>query len=244
MLRLRFDHAQSFSELGERRSLGALTGISHSFSIDIQIYGSCPMNTSPRSVMLRHAVASLCVAAGLNFALMTSASATDAPTAHSDDAAAAISDSTITAKERSKLMDDSQVKSSHIKVVTTNGVVTLTGSVMNSGSKSAAVELAMSVNGVRNVDDELTTGSSTGSTRRAVAETETEGSDSWITTKVKSEIMADSMSQGFDVHVETMNGVVMLRGTLANKDAIAHVKDLAETVKGVKSVNTSGLITG
>ena len=38
-------------------------------------------------------------------------------------------------------MDDSQVKSSHIKVVTTNGVVTLTGSAMSSGSKSAAVVL-------------------------------------------------------------------------------------------------------
>jgi len=192
--------------------------------------------------MLRHAVASLCVATGLNFALMTSASATDAPTAHSDDAAAAISDSTITAKERSKLMDDSQVKSSHIKVVTTNGVVTLTGSVMNSGSKSAAVELAMSVNGVKNVDDELTTGTGTGSTHKTVAETE--GTDSWITTKVKSEIMADSMSKVFDMHVETMNGMVMLRGTLANKGAIAHVKELAEKVKGVKSVNTAGLVTG
>jgi hyperosmotically inducible protein len=139
-------------------------------------------------------------------------------------------------------MGDTQVKSSQIKVVTTNGVVTLTGSAMSSGSKSAAVELAMSVNGVKNVDDELTTGTGTGSTHKTVAETE--GTDSWITTKVKSEIMADSMSKVFDMHVETMNGMVMLRGTLANKGAIAHVKELAEKVKGVKSVNTAGLVTG
>ena len=200
------------------------------------------MNTSTRSVMLRHAVASLCVVTGLSFALMSSALASDVPTAHSDNAGAAISDSAITAKVRSKLMDDSQVKSSHVKVVTTNGVVTLTGSAMSSGSKSAAVELAMSVNGVKNVDDELTTGTGTGSTHKTVAETE--GTDSWITTKVKSEIMADSMSKVFDMHVETMNGMVMLRGTLANKGAIAHVKELAEKVKGVKSVNTAGLVTG
>jgi hyperosmotically inducible protein len=201
------------------------------------------MNTSSRAV-LRRTVASLCVAGGLSFALMANASATDTPTAHSDSAGAAISDSAITTKVKSKLLDDSQVKSSHIKVVTTNGVVTLTGSAMSSESKSAAVELAKSVDGVKSVDDELTTGSGTGSAHKVVATTETEGSDSWITTKVKSEIASDSMSKGFDVHVKTTNGVVVLRGTLSNKDAIAHVKDLAEKVKGVKSVNTSGLVVG
>ena len=183
----------------------------------------------------------MCVATALSVGLIVSAAATDMPTAHSDSAGAAVSDTAITAKVKSKFMDDSQVKSSHIKVVTTNGVVTLTGSAMSAESKSAAVELAKSVNGVKSVDDELTTGSGTSSTHKAMADTKTEGSDSWITTKVKSDIMADSMSKGFDVHVKTMKGVVMLKGTLPNKDAIAHVKDLAEKVKGVKSVNTTGL---
>jgi hyperosmotically inducible protein len=202
------------------------------------------MNTSTRSTILRRTVASLCVASGLTFALMLSAGASDDPTAHSDSAGAAMSDSAITAKVKAKLMEDNQVKSSHIKVVTTNGVVTLTGRAMTSESKSAAVELAEGVNGVKSVDDELTIGSRTASSHGAVANTEIEGSDTWITTKVKSKIMADSMSRGFDVHVETTNGVVILRGTLANHDAIAHVKDLAETVDGVKSVNTSGLVIG
>ena len=200
------------------------------------------MNTSLRSAVLRRTVASLCVATALSVGLIAGASATDMPTAHSDSAGAAISDSAITTKVKSKFMGDSQVKGSHIKVVTTNGVVTLTGSAMSAESKAAAVELAKSVKGVKSVDDELTTGSGTSSTHKAV-ETETEGSDSWITTKVKSDIMADSMSKGFDVHVKTMNGVVMLKGTLPNKDAIAHVKDLAEKVKGVKSVDTTGLMS-
>jgi hyperosmotically inducible protein len=198
------------------------------------------MNTSSFTV-LRSTVASLCVATTLSFGLIGSASATDTPTAHSDSAGAAVSDSAITTKVKAKFMDDSQVKGSHIKVVTTNGVVTLTGSAMSSDSKSAAVELAKSVDGVKSVDDELTTGPGTSSTHKEVATTKTEGSDSWITTKVKSDIMADSMSKGFDVHVKTLHGVVMLRGTLPNKDAVAHVKDLAEKVKGVKSVDTTAL---
>ena len=37
------------------------------------------------------------------------------------------------------------------------------------------------------------------------------------------------------------HGVVMLRGNLPNGDAVAHVKDLAQKVEGVKSVDTSEL---
>jgi len=202
------------------------------------------MNAFSRSLVLRRTVAALCLAGGLSLSLADAAYCVDEPTADGDSAGAAVSDSAITVKVKSKLMDDSTVKSSHIKVGTTNGVVTLTGSTMTAESKSTAVELARSVDGVKSVDDELTTGSGTESMRKAAAKTETESSDSWITTKVKSDITADGMSKGFDVHVETMHGVVMLRGTLANKDAVSHVKGLAEKVKGVKSVDTSGLVIG
>src|SRR5450755_1409945 len=166
-----------------------------------------------------------------------------APRMHPHLGGAAASDTAITAKVKSTLLADDRVKSSHIKVTTTNGVVTLSGSAMNSESKSAAEQLTKSVDGVTIIDVEFTTDPDAGSAHNAVAKTEGEGSDSWITTKDKSEILSDSISHGFDVHVETMHGVVMLRGTLPNKDAVAHVKDLAEKVKGVKSVNTSELMS-
>jgi hyperosmotically inducible protein len=66
-------------------------------------------------------------------------------------------------------------------------------------------------------------------------------SDSWITTKVKSEILADSISKGFKVDVKTKHGVVILKGVLASQDAIDHVKDIAAKVDSVKSVDTTGL---
>ena len=58
---------------------------------------------------------------------------------------------------------------------------------------------------------------------------------------MKSQILADSLSKGFDVNVETMHGVVVLTGSLASQEAINHVKNIAEKVKGVKSVDASGL---
>ena len=74
-----------------------------------------------------------------------------------------------------------------------------------------------------------------------VKETERVASDSWITTKVKSEIMSSNLAQGFEVSVKTTHGVVMLSGKLGNADAVEKVKLLAEKVKGVKSVDGSGL---
>ena len=66
-------------------------------------------------------------------------------------------------------------------------------------------------------------------------------SDSWITTKVKSEILANSVSKAFKVQVKTKYGMVTLAGKLPSQDAIDLVKLTAQNVKGVKSVDVSGL---
>ena len=77
-----------------------------------------------------------------------------------------------------------------------------------------------------------------------VDKTEDVASDSWITTKVKSELLADSVGKGVDVGVQTTDGVVTLSGKLATSDAIDHVKGIAQSVQGVKSVDTSALTVG
>ena len=200
------------------------------------------MDTPSRRAHGRRALTTIGAAAGLGLCLLANAASSDtAPTAHSDSVGAAISDSAITTKVKANFLGDERLKGSHIKVTTTNGVVTLTGSATGSDSKAAAEDIAKNVDGVKSVDDELTSPSSSGSMHKAVAKTERVGSDSWITTKVKSEIMSDSVSKGFKVSVKTVNGVVMLSGVLPNDDAVAHVKDLAEKVEGVKSVKTSQL---
>src|SRR6185312_11062556 len=163
-----------------------------------------------------------------------------APKPHSDSVGAAISDTAITAKVKGAFVGDDRLKGSHIKVITTNRVVTLTGTARTDDSRAAAEDLARNTDGVKSVDDQLRVATD-GSAHRMVVKAGRVGSDSWITTKVKSEILGDSVSKGFDVHVKTIHGVVELSGTLRNEDAIAHVKDLAEKVEGVESVDISGL---
>lgn len=79
---------------------------------------------------------------------------------------------------------------------------------------------------------------------KAASNAERVVSDSWITTKVKSEILANSVSKAFKVSVKTKRGAVTLTGKLPSQDAIDLVKMIAEKVKGVKSVDVSGLTIG
>jgi hyperosmotically inducible periplasmic protein len=197
---------------------------------------------------LKTTIRGILVTAGLvsvlNIATAIAADA-PAPVAHSDGLVATLDDTAITAKVKSKLMGEHGLKNSHISVTTTNGVVTLTGKATSSNAKSLAESDAKLVEGVKSVDNTLTTPSSNktaAKTKKAVAKTERVVSDSWITTKVKSEILADSVSKGFEVAVTTIHGVVVLKGELANKDAILHVKDIAAKVDGVKSVDISALV--
>ena len=79
---------------------------------------------------------------------------------------------------------------------------------------------------------------------KTVSKAERVVSDSWITTKVKSEILANSVSKAFKVSVKTKHGAVSLKGKLPSQDAIDLVKMISEKVKGVKSVDVSGLVIG
>ena len=194
--------------------------------------------TSLRRTSISHAlpVAGLVVGMGTG-AANAAAADTPSPQPHSDGLAATVADTAITAQVKAKLMGRESLNKSDIHVTTTNGVVTLEGSVGSSNAKSAAEEAAKSVDGVKSVDNNLRAPGSS----KTVEKTKRAVSDSWITTKVKSDILADSVSKGFDVGVETIHGVVVLKGVLANQDAIDHVKDIAGKVEGVKSVDTSAL---
>ena len=68
--------------------------------------------------------------------------------------------------------------------------------------------------------------------------------DTWITTKVKSELATTSDVKSMNVDVKTVNGVVTLTGTLANELAVEKAISAAKSVKGVKTVEADGLKAG
>jgi hyperosmotically inducible periplasmic protein len=65
--------------------------------------------------------------------------------------------------------------------------------------------------------------------------------DTWITTKVKSKLAAAKGVKASDISVSTSDGVVTLTGTATSTKEKNHAEHLAKQVKGVKSVDGSGL---
>ena len=68
--------------------------------------------------------------------------------------------------------------------------------------------------------------------------------DGWITTKIKTELATAKNVTSTDISVETKEGMVTLTGTVPSKSAKMHAVREAKSVKGVKSVNASGLTVG
>jgi hyperosmotically inducible protein len=61
-------------------------------------------------------------------------------------------------------------------------------------------------------------------------------SDSWITSKTKIALFADDRVKGSQVHVETKDGTVMLRGKVDDAGAKSAAGEIAKGIEGVKSV--------
>jgi hyperosmotically inducible protein len=60
--------------------------------------------------------------------------------------------------------------------------------------------------------------------------------DSWITSKVKSEMIANKQVHARNINVNTTRGVVTLTGTAATWDESNKAAEIAHSVKGVESV--------
>ena len=65
--------------------------------------------------------------------------------------------------------------------------------------------------------------------------------DTWITTKVKSELLMADEVEGTHVNVTTVNGEVTLAGALPSQEAVDKAVQLARSVEGVTSVDTRAL---
>ena len=66
--------------------------------------------------------------------------------------------------------------------------------------------------------------------------------DTWITTKVKAELLTTKDVSGMEIKVETVNGVVTLSGTVASKVEADRAIAAARAIKGVKRVDSSALM--
>jgi hyperosmotically inducible protein len=65
--------------------------------------------------------------------------------------------------------------------------------------------------------------------------------DAWITTKVKTELGITEDVKAMDIDVDTKDGMVTLTGVLQDEAAVKKAVAATKSVKGVRSVDASGL---
>lgn len=87
---------------------------------------------------------------------VTSAAKDKATNVAQDTAKAVADDSSITAEVKAKLLAAASLKDEKIEVSTTEGAVTLTGTVKTKQVKGVATKIAKAVKGVKSVDNKLT----------------------------------------------------------------------------------------
>ena len=69
------------------------------------------------------------------------------------------------------------------------------------------------------------------------------GSDAWVTSKVKTNLLTDGgLSAASSVNVETAGGVVQLSGFAASQEEINKAVAIAQKTSGVKSVRNNVIL--
>lgn len=120
-----------------------------------------------------------------------------------------------------------ELENAHFAVTSFNGVVLLTGQVASEDSKQAAGSAIENLRKVHTVHNELTISGPTTLVAR--------GNDSFISTKVKSALIASKTVNGRRIKVITEDGVVYLMGLLTRDEAEAAVTK-ARSVYGVQKI--------
>ncbi len=140
-----------------------------------------------------------------------------------------IDDGVVTAKVKSALLADPDIKSFDFKVETRKGEVMLSGFVGNQAQVDRAILIARGVEGVKAVANSMNLKEGTATVGNTV-------DDGIITAKIKSALLADPNVKNFDIAVVTRKGEAQLSGFVDNQAQIDHATELARAVDGVKSV--------
>ncbi|VVN90512.1 BON domain-containing protein [Pseudomonas fluorescens] len=118
-------------------------------------------------------------------------------------------------------------KNSHIVITSFNGVVLLAGQTPRADLKAQAEQVASAVQRVKKVHNELQVIQPSSLLARQ--------NDTWLTTKIKTQMLADANIPGSRIKVVTENGIVYLLGLVTKQEA-AQATSLVQGVSGVQKI--------
>lgn len=142
-----------------------------------------------------------------------------------------VDDTTLEARVENAIRKDQQLKKEARVVATAyQGKVLLTGQAPNTELATRAKQIALGVEGATAIYNEIRQGTPVG--------LGTASSDTWISTKVRSELLTSDSVKSSNVKVTTENGEVFLLGLVTQKEGQSAAQ-IASQVSGVKHVTTA-----
>jgi osmotically-inducible protein OsmY len=137
-------------------------------------------------------------------------------------------DSHLTSEAKIQLDSNTTLKNNaHINVAVYNSVLLLTGEAPTPELRDEAYNLISAIPGIKHIYNEITVEPPISGKQKV--------KDSWITTKVKSAMLAKSGLRSSNIRVSTENGVVFLMGDVSHNQADL-AADVARRISGVKQV--------
>ena len=171
------------------------------------------------------------ILATLSMALLFSAppaSATDKPAAISTEVSEAITATAV----KAKLIDKLGADAFHVDVAVSGETATLTGQVAKASSQDLAKQIALSVDGIKKVDDKTTAANAPG----FVAASEATVNNMALELKVRSVLLTEIGTNAFKITIDANDGVVSLRGKLESDATTKAAIQKTRAITGVKKV--------
>ncbi len=125
------------------------------------------------------------------------------------------------------------LKGDDIKIESKDGIVTLTGTVVQESHKSMAVETVTNLPGVKSVNNQI---SVTGTPAEA-------SSDMWIAERVRGTLLFHRSVSYINTDVSVVDGNVTLKGKASSEAQKQLTREYAEDISGVKSVDNQLVVT-
>jgi hyperosmotically inducible protein len=151
------------------------------------------------------------------------------------------SDAWIALKVRGLLLVRANVSATATKVDVNDGVVTLSGTADNLAQKDLTEAYVKDVSGVKSVNNQIIVDVSPSDRRdHPMAESIDDAS---ITTQVKSALLFHRATSALKTKVTTSDGVVMIGGEASSDAQKDLVSKLANSVRGVRSVDNNMTVT-
>ena len=130
------------------------------------------------------------------------------------------------------------LRANDLRVSVQNGKATLTGIVDDGVTKDLATQIALGVNGIKEVDNQIVVNADFVPPAQSTARSYGEAiDDASITSAIKAKLLWSKYASGLTTSVETKAGAVTLKGTATSKPAKEAAQNLAINTRGVLSVN-------